>query len=153
MSRTPISTIDDAAAAALQNALAAEHAALWSYSLVLAFLPPDQVLQARRDELAHTTLRGAIEQTLTQIGRKPVTAQPSYAPPKPVTDGVSAAGLAVVAENDCLVAWRAVVEHTSDQGLRRAAVKALTDATARTARWRVVTGAAPSIPVFPGQPA
>lgn len=150
---TPISTIDDDAAAALQNALAAEHAALWSYALILAFLPPEQIGQARQDELAHTTLRGAIEQTLTQIGRKPVTAQPAYAPPKPVVDGPSAAGLAVVAENDCLVAWRAVVEHTSDQGLRHAAVKALTDATRRSAGWRGIVSAAPAIPVFPGQPA
>jgi len=149
---TQVSTVDDTAAAALQNALGAEHAALWSYALILAFLPDALTRQAREDELAHTTLRGAIEQTLTQIGRKPETALPSYATPKPVTDGASAAALAVTAENDCLVAWRAVIERTTDQGLRQAALKALTDATLRAARWRVVAKTPPAIPVFPGQP-
>lgn len=149
---TPISQIDDTAAAALQNALAAEHAALWSYSLILAFLPASQVLQARTDELAHTTLRGAVEETLTQTGRKPVTAQPAYAVPRPVTDGASAAALAVVAETDCLVAWRAVVDRSTDQGLRHVALKALTDATVRCARWRVVANLLPAVPDFPGRP-
>lgn len=147
----PIYRIDDTAAAALQNALAAEHAALWSYSLIVAFLPPSQALQARTDELAHTTLRGAVEETLTRTGRKPVTAQPAYALPRPVTDGASAAALAVVVETDCLVAWRAVVDRSTDQGLRQVGLTALTRATRRCARWRVVADLQPAIPTFPGQ--
>jgi Domain of unknown function (DUF4439) len=148
----PVSVIDDEAAAALQNALAAEHAALWCYGLVIAFLASDQLVQAHADETAHATLRGKVEQTLTQIGRKPVTAEPAYAVPEPVTDAASAAALAVVAENDCLVAWRAVVERTTDQGLRSAAVAALTETTLRSAHWRTVVAVAPAVLVFPGQP-
>lgn len=148
----PIAAVDDVAAAALQNAVGAEHAALWSYALALAFLPDTQTRQARLDELAHTTLRDAVTQTLSQLGRKPETAQPAYAVPRPVTDGASATALVVAAENDCLVAWRAVVERTTDQGLRHAALKALTEATLRSARWRAVARLPPAIPTFPGQP-
>lgn len=148
---TPASRIDDTAAAALQNALGTEHAALWSYSLVLAFLPAAQVQQARGDELAHTALRGAVEETLTQLGRTPATAQPAYAVPRPVTDGASAVALAVVAENDCLVAWRAVVDRCPDRSLRRVALTALTDATLRCSRWRAGANLLPAVPVFPGR--
>ncbi|MCW2721874.1 ferritin-like domain-containing protein [Pseudonocardia sp.] len=146
------STIDRTAAAALQDALGAEHAALWSYSLILAFLPGDQLAQARADEEAHRVLRGAVEQTLVQIGTRPISAQPAYATPKPVTDGVSAAALAVVAETDAMTAWRSVLEHTTDRGLRQAALNALTESTLRCAHWRVVVNTPPAIPTFPGQP-
>ena len=146
------STIDATATAALQDALATEHAALWCYSLAVAFLPRDQAQQARGDIDAHRTLRGAVEQTLTQVGAKPVSAQPAYATPQPVVDGPSAAGLAVVAETDALAAWRSVLERTTDKGLRKAALKALTETTLRCARWRKITNTAPTIPTFPGRP-
>ncbi len=146
------SHIDAAAEAALQDALAAEHAALWCYSYAVAFLPAAQLAQARDDEDAHRALRGQIEQTLTQIGARAVSAQPAYATPRPVTDGPSAAALVVVAETDALAAWRSVVERSSDRELRGAALRALTDGTLRCARWRVVVGTPPAIPVFPGRP-
>ncbi len=146
------STIDPTAAAALQDALGAEHAALWVYSLILAFLPAEQLDRARADEQAHRVLRGAVEQTLTQIGTRPVSAQPAYATPKPVTDGASAAAVAVVAETDALAAWRSVVERTSDRGLRQAALTALTEGTLRCAQWRAVVNTPPAIPTFPGRP-
>jgi hypothetical protein len=144
--------IDATAEAALQDALAAEHAALWCYSYAVAFLPAAQRAQARDDEGAHRALRGQIEQTLTQIGARAVSAQPAYATPQPVDDGPSAAALVVVAETDALAAWRSVVERTPDRELRQAALKALTDGTLRCARWRVVVGTPPAIPVFPGRP-
>lgn len=144
------STIDEIARAALQDALATEHAALWCYSLAAAFLSPDQRLVARADEQAHRTLRGAVEQTLTQVGVPPVSAQPGYAIPEKVGDGPSAARLLVVAETDCLAAWRSVLERTTDKPLRKAALDALTDATLRCARWRTVVGSPPAVPQFPG---
>ena len=146
------SPIDAAAEAALQDALAAEHAALWCYSYAVAFLPAAQHAQARDDEDAHRALRGQIEQTLTRTGAQAVSAQPAYATPRPVTDGPSAAALVVVAETDALAAWRSVVERSSDRDLRGAALRALTDGTLRCARWRVVIGTPPAIPVFPGRP-
>jgi hypothetical protein len=142
--------IDDAAADALQGALAAEHAALWCYSLVVAFLPADQAAQARADADAHRDLRSRVAQTLTDIGKRPVSALPAYAVPKPVTDAASAAALAAVAETDAMAAWRSVLEHTAYVELRQVAVTTLTAATVRCARWRRITGERPTVPDFPG---
>jgi hypothetical protein len=136
MTQTPTSTIDGHTTQALQATLGAEHAALWCYSLAVAFLVEPQQSQARRDADVHRELRGRIEQSLTQLGQRPV----------------SAARLAVVAETDCQTSWRALLEQTTDRGLREAGLKALTDATGRGARWRAVVGATPVVPVFPGRP-
>ncbi|MCE3555040.1 ferritin-like domain-containing protein [Pseudonocardia sp. RS11V-5] len=142
--------IDDEAITALQGALAAEHAALWSYTLILAFVPGDQAVEARQDITAHRTLRSQVEQTLTDVGARPVSAQPAYATPVPVTDALSAGKLAVTAEADALAAWRSVLEHTTNQQLRVAALTALSEGTVRASRWRAATGTAPVIPSLPG---
>ena len=143
--------LDDAAVTALQDVLRTEHAALWSYSLAVAFLAPEQVAAARTDAAAHRELRGAVEVTLTQAGQRPVSAQPAYATPHPVVDAASAAGLLVTAETDASAAWRSVLERGSDRNLRRAGLDALTDTATRCARWRAVIGAKPTVPVFPGR--
>jgi hypothetical protein len=147
------STIDATAIAALQATLGAEHAALWSYSFAGAFLTAAELATARTDADAHRDLRSEIEQTLSDVGARAVTAQPAYALPKPVTDAASAAALLVVAETDALAAWRSLMERTSDQGLRKAALDALTAGTVRCARWRGVVNTPPAIPQFPGQQA
>jgi hypothetical protein len=143
--------IDKAGVDALQDALAAEHAAVWSYTLIPAFLPPDQVAAARSDAEAHRALRGQLEQTLSDIGVQPVSAQPAYQTPEPVVDGPSAATLAVVAETDTLAAWRSVVERNRDRTLRQAALDVLTKGTLRAAVWRTVANDQPAILVFPGR--
>jgi hypothetical protein len=144
--------IDETAVAALQNALAAEHAAIWSYALAVAFLSGADATRAREDEDAHRELRNQVEETLTQLGAPAVSAQPAYATPRPVTDSASAAGLAMVAETDALAAWRSVLERTRDRPLRQAALDTLSAGTLRCARWRVAVGQPPAIPVFPGEP-
>jgi len=144
--------IDDTAIAALQNTLAAEHAAVWCYALAVAFLNGSDAERAREDEDAHRELRNQIVRTLSQLGTPPVSAQPAYDTPEPVTDAASAAALAVVAETDALVAWRSVLERTEDRALRQAALDALTAGTLRCARWRLAVGTPPAIPPFPGRP-
>ena len=144
--------LDQTAVAALQNALAAEHAAIWCYALAIAFLSGDDAARAREDERAHRELRNQVEETLTQLGAPAVSAQPAYATPRPVTDAASAAVLAMVAETDALAAWRSVLERTNDRALRQAALDTLTAGTLRCARWRVAVGTPPAIPVFPGRP-
>jgi len=146
------STIDPTATDAVQDALATEHAALWCYSLAVAFLPAAQLGAARTDAEAHRVLREQIEQTLAQIGAQAVSAQPAYATPKPVVDGDSAMALLEVAETDAMAAWRSVLERTTDGGLRKAALSALTSGTLRCAHWRGALGTTPAIPVLPGQP-
>jgi hypothetical protein len=136
---------------ALQRALASEHAALWAYKMALAFVPPDWADHARADIEAHTTLRGQITQTLSEVGQRPVSAQPAYTPPQPVVDAVSAGALLVAAETDTIAAWRSVMERSSQVPLREAGLKAMTECTGRLAYWRTVTERSPVIPVFPGR--
>jgi hypothetical protein len=144
--------LDDAAVGALQDVLGTEHAALWSYALAVAFLPPDQVATARTDAAAHRELRAQLEVTLSQLGQRPVSAQPAYATPHTVSDAASAAGLLATAETDAAAAWRSVLERSTQRALRRAGFKALTETAARCARWREVVGTRPAVPVFPGRP-
>jgi Domain of unknown function (DUF4439) len=143
--------LDEAAVGALQDVLGTEHAALWSYALAVAFLGPDQAAAARTDAAAHRELRAQIEVTLTQLGQRPVSAQPAYSTPQPVTDAASAAGLLVTAETDAAAAWRSVLERSPERVLRRAGLKALTETAARCARWRGAVGTTPAVPVFPGR--
>jgi uncharacterized protein DUF4439 len=144
--------LDDAAVGALQDVLGTEHAALWSYSLAVAFLGQDQLGAARTDAAAHRELRAAVEAMLTQAGQRPVPAQPAYATPEPVVDATSAAGLLVTAETDAAAAWRSALERSADHQLRRASLTALTETAGRCARWRGVIGRTPAVPVFPGAP-
>lgn len=150
--RSSPDTVDDTAIAAVQQALAAEHAAVWCYSLAVAFLGDEQRGPARTDADAHRELRSQISRTLSDVGAQPVSAQPAYTTPAPVTDAASAARLLVVAEADTLAAWRSVVERTIDRGLRKAAIDALTSGTIRSARWRGIVGIEPAVPELPGVP-
>lgn len=136
---------------ALQRALAAEHAALWAYSLALAFVPPDWAARAREDIAAHTRLRGQITTTLTEVTQRPVSAQPAYTPPQPVVDAASAGALLVAAESDAIAGWRSVLERSTTQPLRQAGLRAMTECTGRVAFWRQVTDRSPVVPVFPGR--
>ena len=150
LSSTP--AIDKVAIDALQDVLSAEHAALWCYSLAVAFLSSARAEQARSDTEAHRELRSKVAQTLTEFGQRPVSAQPAYATPQPVEDGLSAAALVVVAETDAMAAWRSVLERSTLPELRQVALDTLTATTVRCARWRAVVGLTPEIPVFPGRP-
>jgi ferritin-like protein len=150
-SESPTDRIDETAVAALQHALAAEHAAIWCYSLAVAFLTGADAARAREDEDSHRELRSQVEQTLAQLGAPAASAQPAYAVPQRVTDADSAAALAVVAETDALAAWRSLLERTDDTALRQAALDTMFASTLRCARWRVVVGEPPAIPVFPGR--
>jgi hypothetical protein len=146
------SLLDDVAVGALQDVLATEHAALWSYALALAFVVPEQRDSARADAAAHRELRASVEDTLTRAGQRPVAAQPAYATPQPVVDAASAAALLVAAETDAAAGWRSVLERSADRRLRGTALDALIDTAARCARWRATVGAQPAVPVFPGLP-
>lgn len=143
--------ITDVAAEAVQRALASEHAAIWSYSLAAAFLPPDQALRARADLEAHRKLREFATALLTGLAKRPVSAQPAYSPPQPVVDAVSAGALLVAAETDSVAAWRSVLERSTSARLRSNGLRAMVDSTGRLAFWRATTNRAPAVPVFPGR--
>lgn len=137
---------------AVQQALGTEHAALWVYGLVSAFLPEAVRAPVAEGMTAHRARRDAIERLLAGSGVTPRPAEAAYVPPKPVTDQASALAVLVVVESDCGVAWRAVLERTDDGAVRRAAVEALTAAAVRATRWRKAAGITPLTPALPGQP-
>jgi hypothetical protein len=138
---------------AVQSALGAEHAALWVYGLVSAFLPDSYNAAVTEGTTAHRARRDATERLLADAGQTPRPAEPAYVPPKPVADQKSAIAVLVLAEADATVAWRAVLERTDDKHVRRAALEALTAAAVRATRWRRAAGQSPAAPAFPGEPA
>ncbi len=143
--------LDDAdTRAAVQAALGAEHAAVWSCGLASAYLPADDQGALARAALAHRERRDALVALCEAAGVAPAPAAAAYATPRPVTDAASAAALLVVAEDDTAVGWRAVLERTDDPGLRRSGVQAMVSAADVGVRWRRLSGIQPLVPPFPG---
>ena len=139
--------------AALQGALAAEHAAVWVYGVAGAFV--SNALARRLDEAAtaHQARRNATERMLIDAGVPPVPPEPGYLSPEPVTDAASALRLVITAETDTAAAWRSVVERSpADADVRGAALEALTAAAVRATRWRQTAGAVLLTVPFPGTP-
>src|SRR3984957_14306046 len=80
-----------ASVAALQGALAAEHAAVYGYGIVGAMLTGREQPDARSDWTAHQVARDTLEAMLTRLGATPVAASPAYALPFAVTSAKTAA--------------------------------------------------------------
>jgi hypothetical protein len=135
----------------LQVALAAEHAAVWVYGLVGAFLPADFGDAEKSGAAEHALRRDLLQTMLSASGATPVAPEPAYVPKKPVTDSASAALVVATAEADCASAWLAVVNHTDDAGLRTTALHALVAASRRGTPWRSEAGEKPVAIALPGQ--
>jgi hypothetical protein len=143
---SPDQTVD-----ALQQALAAEHAAIWAYGLAGAFLPPASDPALAKGTEAHTARRDATATLVKKAGVTPKSAEPGYTTPQPLTNQSSAFALLTAAETDVVSAWRSVLEHTSDTAIRKTALDALTDAAIRSMSWRQSAGQTPATPALPGQ--
>lgn len=137
--------------AALQAALAAEHAALWAYGLVAANDPKGASAVATA-VASHQGSRDVAANLIVQGGATPVGPDPAYTTPNPVTDPASAMALALVIESDCAAAWRSVAGHTDDSTLRGTALSQLTDCAMRMVSWRQAAGITPVTIPFPGAP-
>lgn len=136
----------------LQDALAAEHAAVFGYGVVGARLADGDRDAAEGAEIAHRGRRDATAALLSGRGEDPVAAEPAYQLPFPVTDRNAAVKLALQLEDRVAAAWRAALPATKGD-VRRTALAALTDCALRAVRWRRV--AAPKEPAtvaFPGKP-
>lgn len=143
----PKETVD-----ALQQALSAEHAAVWVYGLVSAFLPDSYDKGVAKGMSAHRDRRDATERLLAAATITPISPEPAYTTPQPVTDKDSAVAVLAVAEDDATVAWRAVLDRADDPGVRQAALEALTEAAVRGTHWRQDAGTEPAAQAMPGQP-
>ncbi|MGW4526600.1 ferritin-like domain-containing protein [Amycolatopsis sp. NPDC004378] len=142
----PAETVDP-----LQTALAAEHAAVWVYGLVSAFLPGDFGDAEKAGAAEHAVRRDLLQTMLSAAGATPVAPEAAYVPKKPVTDAKSAALVVATAEADCANAWLAVVNHTDDGALRTTALHALVAASRRGTPWRSEADEKPVAIALPGQ--
>ena len=143
-------TVPSDAIAPLQKALDAEHAAVWVYSLVSAFLPANYTSGVDEGTAEHKARRDACVRMLTAAGATPDGAEPAYLTPKPVTDATSAKSVVATAEADTSAAWRGVVESTTDSGLRAVALNGLIGSARRGTRWREAAGETPTAVPLPG---
>ena len=136
---------------AVQGALAAEHAAVWTYGLVSAFITGAQQEAAVADGAnAHRARRDATERWLRDAGATPRPPAAAYLPPQPVDGAASAIAALIAAETDACLAWRGVLERTDDGGLRQSALDALTVSAVRATRWRKAAGLTPASIALPG---
>lgn len=141
---------EDPGPAALFDAVAAEHAAIYGYGLVSAHVIPDNNELVSQAVAEHRDRR---ESAMTLLGERSIKVPlpaAGYRLPMVVDSPTTAAKLAVRMETDCAVAWRAVLEQTDSEQDRAFAATALTQCAVLAARWRVALGASPVTEAFPG---
>ena len=139
--------------AALQEALAAAHAAVWGYGVVGAALPAEARASAVAAERAHQDLRDQLAELLTTRSVDPVAAEAAYTMPFPVLSPIDAAALAVSLEDGTSATWTWVLDQATERSTRELAVAALTAAELRAVGWRGQAGRTPVTSAFPGLPA
>ena len=138
--------------AALQEALAAAHTAVWGYGVVGAALPVGARGPVVAAEQAHQDLRDQLTALLTSRQADPVDDAGGYALPFPVTSPGEAAALAVTLEEGASATWTWVLDQATERSTRELAVAALTAAEVRAVAWRAQAGRAPVTTPFPGLP-
>jgi hypothetical protein len=138
--------------AALREALAAEHAAVWGYGVVGSALPPQARGPATAAEAAHRDARDRLTALLDERDADPVRAEGAYALPFPVLSAVDATALAVVLEDGTAAAWVRVLDQAAERSIRELAVGCLSSAEIRAVSWRAAAGQTPITHAFPGLP-
>ena len=138
--------------AALREALAAEHAAVWGYGTVGAALPPEARGPAASAEVAHRDVRDRLVALLESRGADPVPREAGYTLPFPVLSAVDAAALAVVLEEGVSAAWVGLLDQAAEASVRQLAVAELGAAEVRAVGWRTAADRIPVTSAFPGLP-
>ena len=137
---------------ALQDALAAEHTAVWGYGVVGAALAASARQPAADSEAAHRDVRDRIVALLEQRKTDPVPAKAGYTVPFPVLSAVDAAKLAVVLEDGVASARVHVLGGAADHDVRGFAVDTLSATEVRAVVWHTTVGQTPVTSAFPGLP-
>lgn len=141
---------DNADQAALFDAIAAEHAAIYGYGIVSAHSSADENPLVSEALARHRERReAAIAMLVADSAKAPLPAA-GYQLPLVVTTPADAANLAIQMENDCAVAWRAVIEQATAERNRTFGVTALTECAVLSARWKQILGVWPLTVAFPG---
>lgn len=140
----------DSGPAALYDAVAAEHAAIYGYGVVSAHIMPAENDLVSKTLADHRDRRESAVSMLAQQSVKAPLPAAGYQMPLVVRNSVDASKLASRMEDDCAVAWRAVLEQSDSEQERAFALKTLTQSAVTAARWRQVLGAWPVTTAFPG---
>jgi hypothetical protein len=138
------SAASPAATGELQAALAAEHAAVYGYGVVGAYLTGTSRASATSDWLAHQVARDALEAMLRSRGAQLVAAAAGYQLPV-VRTTAEAAQLAVTLEDRVATAYLGLVA-VSATAIRRFGARQLQASALRAAGWRGSTVAFPGLP-------
>ncbi|MFC4906420.1 ferritin-like domain-containing protein [Actinomadura gamaensis] len=139
---------------ALQEALKAEHAAVYGYGVLGAKLRGASQDAARSLWDDHRAQRDELISRLAALGVRAEAAAPAYKLPVRPTSGRTAAQLATVLERDVVTAY-AGLAGAPDPALRTMAAREMQQAMARSVRWQASAGTGrvtgPS-GAFPGLP-
>jgi hypothetical protein len=138
--------------AALSDALAAEHAAVWGYGVVGAALAGSARQRATDAEAAHRDVRDQVSSLLAGRKADVVDAKGAYALPFPVLSEIDAAALGAVLEEGVARAWVRVLDQSAERTTRELAVGVLSAAEVRAVGWRAAAGRTPVTRAFPGLP-
>src|SRR5690242_17109419 len=129
--------------AALRDALAAEHTAVWGYGVVGDELGPDARATVTAHQTAHRDVRDRLTALLEDRKADPVPAKAAYELPFPVLSAVDAAKLAVVLEDGVESAWVHVLGGAAGRDVRQLAVDTLGATEVRAVAWRSAAGQTP----------
>ncbi|WP_157538180.1 ferritin-like domain-containing protein [Kitasatospora azatica] len=133
------------ATAALQAALAAEHAAVYAFGVVGAKVPPGPKRdEARAGYAAHQARRDAWQRILAAAGATPAAAAPGYQLPFAVPDPAAAGRLAAEVESRLTAVYADLVAAGSG-GLRMTAATALRECVLQCAHWGGASTALPGL--------
>ena len=135
---------EPAATGALQAALAAEHAAVYGYGVVGAYLTGGSRAAATADWVAHQNARDELEAMLRSRGSQPGPAAIAYQLPIPVRTSGQAVSLAVILEERIATAYLGLVA-LSTPALRELGALQVRESALRAAFWRGTTVAFPGL--------
>ncbi len=136
-----------AAIAALQQALAAEHAVSYGYGVVGAHLTTGSAAAgaAYADWVAHLRAADRLTEMISARGGTPAAAAVAYQLPFPVASAAEAQRLAAAMEDGVAQAYLAVVA-LPESGLRSFGAQRVRAAALRAQFWRGTTEAFPGLP-------
>ncbi|GAA2767408.1 ferritin-like domain-containing protein [Streptomyces paradoxus] len=129
---------------ALQDALAAEHAAVYGYGVVGGRIDDGRRKEAVTAYDAHRARRDALVREVKDLGGRPVAASAGYALPFQVPDSPAAVRLAAELE-DRVAGVYADLVRAAGGGRRALAAEALREAAVRAVRWRGESVAFPGL--------
>jgi len=130
--------------AALQAALAAEHAAVYGYGVVGALMEGSEQDVATTYWMQHQDARDTLTAMITGLGATPVAASAAYDMPFSVSDAASARRLAVYLEDGVTRAYLAIVA-VSDVRVRAFGALAMQGPASRATAWSGQTTAFPGM--------